>query len=111
MPLSALLPPITPSPSSLVERTIDPAGNDLQGIDELRVEARGELDTHAGGEEHEVEPSQIGLLVPGDLVLLDDASEDGVDLGLLLTLKNTHVVVREEKKDRDVKGQLCSGDG
>ena len=31
-----------------------PCGDDLESIDELRVETRGELDTHAGREEHEV---------------------------------------------------------
>ena len=70
--------------------TLSPTWDNLKGVDELRIKAGSKLDTHTGREEHEVEPSQVRLPVPRSLVLLDDASKDRVDLGLLLALEDTH---------------------
>ena len=72
------------------EHTVNPGGNDLEGVDQLRIEARGQFDSHASREQHEVQVSQVRFLVPGNLILLDHASEDRVDLGLLVAVNDTH---------------------
>lgn len=53
-------------------------GRELQRVDELGVEARSHLDTHAAGEEKEVHHTEVALLPEGDLVLGYHASDDGV---------------------------------
>lgn len=50
----------------------------LEGVDELRVETGSHLDTHAAQEEPDVHDTQIGLLVPWDLVLLDETRDNGI---------------------------------
>lgn len=54
---------------------------ELEGIDELGIEARGHLNTHAAQEQEDVHPPQVGLLVPWRLVLGDEAGDDGVGGG------------------------------
>lgn len=44
----------------------------------MRIKARGQLDTHASREEHEIKISQVWLSVPWHLVLLYDSGEDGI---------------------------------
>jgi hypothetical protein len=51
---------------------------ELQGVDELGIETRGHLDAHTAEEQPDVHAPQIRLLVPWRLVLLDEASDDGV---------------------------------
>jgi hypothetical protein len=50
----------------------------LQSVDELRIETRGHLNTHTTKEQPDVEDTKIGLLVPWYLILLDEASDDGI---------------------------------
>lgn len=58
--------------------TVDPRWHDLEGVDQLRIEPGRQLDTHARREQHHVEESQVGLPPPWDLVLLQQAGDDGV---------------------------------
>jgi hypothetical protein len=51
---------------------------ELQCVDELRVEARGHLHTHAAKEEPQVHVPKVRLLVPWHLVFLDQASDNGL---------------------------------
>jgi len=51
---------------------------ELQGVDELRIETRGHLNTHAAHEQEEVKVSKVWLPVPWHLVLLHEARNDGV---------------------------------
>lgn len=50
----------------------------LERVDELRIETRSHLNTHTTEEQPDVHDTQIGLLVPWRLILLDEASDDGV---------------------------------
>jgi hypothetical protein len=61
-----------------VEHTLMEVRGELQGVDELRVETRGHLDAHAAQEQPDVKGAQVWLLVPWRLVLLDEASDDGI---------------------------------
>lgn len=54
---------------------------ELEGVDELGVETRGHLDTHAAQEEPHVHKTQVGLLVPWRRVLGDEARDDRVSGG------------------------------
>jgi len=68
-------------PNSLGGRLTDvPVSNHLKGVDHLRIETRGKLDTHASGEQHEVEVKKIGLLVEGLRVLGGETRHDGIGL-------------------------------
>lgn len=58
---------------TLIERL-----RELKSVDELRIEARGDFDTHTTKEEPEVQVPQVRLLKPPDLVLLHHAGDDGV---------------------------------
>jgi hypothetical protein len=77
---------------TLVERL-----RELERVDELRVETRGHLNTHAAEEEPEVHVSQVGLLVPWHPVFLDQAGDDGVTR--VSCLDDGHGV--EDSKDVD----------
>jgi len=50
----------------------------LQGVDELRVKARGHLNTHTTCKETKVHYSQIWFPIPLDCVFGGDMSDDGV---------------------------------
>lgn len=50
----------------------------LQCVDELRIKTRGHLNTHAAQEQPNVHNPKVRLPVPWYLVLLDEASDDGV---------------------------------
>lgn len=62
-----------------------PGRDDLKGVDELRVEPRGDFNAHARWEEHEIKPSQVRLLEPEDLVLICQLLEDR-DAGTFLAV-------------------------
>lgn len=47
----------------------------MQGVDELRIESRGHFYTHTGGEKQEVENSEIPLLVPRNVVAVNDSGQ------------------------------------
>lgn len=53
-----------------------PRVDNLHSIDHLRVEATGDLNAHARREEHEIEITQVRLLVPWHLVMLDGMCEN-----------------------------------
>lgn len=61
-----------------VIRTVVEVLRVLERVDELRIETRSHLNTHTAEEQPDVHKTQIGLLVPWRLVLLDEASDDGV---------------------------------
>lgn len=63
---------------TLQSHTLLPRGHNLEGVDHLRVEARGELNTKTCWQEHEVERPQILLPVPGDGVLVGQSLDNGV---------------------------------
>lgn len=51
---------------------------ELKSVDELRVEARSDLNTHTTDKEVKIHDPQVGLLVPWHLVLLDHARNDWI---------------------------------
>lgn len=57
---------------------------------------------------HEVQVTQVTFLVPRDLVLLDNASEDGVDLGLVAPVDELGHV-GDEMYDGVLEGGVCWG--
>lgn len=59
-------------------RTVVEGVRVLQSVDELRIETRSHLDTHATEEQPDVHHTKIGLLVPWRLILLDEASDNWV---------------------------------
>lgn len=61
-----------------MRRTLVEGRGELESVDELRVETRGHLNTHAAEEEADVHGPQVRLLVPHHLVLLAEASDNGV---------------------------------
>lgn len=56
--------------------TFDPGWDNLKGINQLGVKSRGQFNTHACWKEHKVEESQVWFLIPTNLVLFDNPSED-----------------------------------
>jgi hypothetical protein len=73
--------------------TFDPKRHNLKSVYHLRIKARGQLDTHASREEHEIKISQVWLSVPWHLVLLHDGGEDWIRGagGLEYRFKEAHV--------------------
>jgi hypothetical protein len=64
---------------------------ELKGVDELRVESRCNLNTHAADEEVKVHPPQVRLLVPWHLVLFDHARNNGISsMPDVWCLEDTH---------------------
>lgn len=61
-----------------IAEVLVPLLRDLEGVDELRVETGGHLNTHAAAEKPHVHHAQVRLLVPWRLVLGDKAGHDGV---------------------------------
>lgn len=59
---------------------MNPSRHELDGVDDLRVEARGHLDAHEAREEHEVEVPEVSLAVPGDRVVHRHAVDPVVHL-------------------------------
>lgn len=64
----------------LLVLTLVPGSDQLQTIDHLRIEPRGDFDAHACWIKQKVEKSKVAFLPPSDLILLDDASEDRISL-------------------------------
>lgn len=78
-------------------RTLDPRGDVLQGVDHLRVEARRQLDAHAGREEHEVQIEQVRFPEEPLLVFVCKARDNGVgfaDLGACARCDGHRVFVK-----------------
>lgn len=57
-----------------------PGVHALKTVDKLRVKPRRDLDPHTCREEKQVQVSKVLLLVPGNCIAFDEASEDGVSL-------------------------------
>jgi hypothetical protein len=73
------------------QHTLIEGSGELQGIDELRVKTRGDLDTHATDEKVKVHDPQIGFLVPRHLVLLDHTRDDWIrSMADVWCLEETH---------------------
>ena len=58
--------------------TVLPGWDDLKSVDHLSIETRSQLHAHAGWDQHEIEETQIWLLVPWHRVILSDLLDDGV---------------------------------
>jgi hypothetical protein len=70
-----------------------PGIHNLDGVDHLRVEARRDLNPHACREQHEVEITQVRLLVPWHQVMLNSVGEDWIccTRGVFGTRTDSHV--------------------
>ena len=70
-----------------------PGIHDLNGVDHLRVEARRDLNPHACREQHEVEITQVRLLVPWHQVMLNSVGEHWIrrTSGIFRTRTDSHV--------------------
>jgi hypothetical protein len=85
--------------NATISHTFVEGARELEGVDELRVETGGDLNTHAAYEEVEVHPAQIGLLVPWHLVLRNHAGNNGVG-STILNFEETHDVGDREGRSR-----------
>lgn len=55
-----------------------PRVDDLHGIDDLRVESRGDLNSHACRKQNKIQVSQIRLLVPRSVIVGQQVGQDGL---------------------------------
>jgi hypothetical protein len=60
--------------------TLVPCWNELETIDHLRIEARGDLDSHASRIEQKVQQTKVSLPPPFHLIFLNNSCQDWISL-------------------------------